>query len=323
MLSEILFGATSTSKEPRFDRVPGISISGLFPCAYRMYRVHTGEIYYEENTPQQILNMNDGWDQEEQAVRRYAEIGIGIGSRGPDERRVVIGKSNTPGSFDGCVTLDGKRYLWEFKAMNTDRFWTFMRGGLKGFPGYRAQVQGYMVGSGTTKAIFQAKHKDSNNYHDIIEPLDVPYISRIIQWVDDIKLKNWIPEPAECEYCYSCGLKCFGTTLDFSWIKSAAVPEIVDKWKKGKQLKDVGEFMMDEARTFFVGKKDKDGTVLVEGLVGDKEVLLVEDLKILKVITHRFDISKEKIVKEFGPEALLKVGEYKEIPQYRISQVEV
>ncbi len=320
MLTEILF-AGQGKREPRFDRVPGISISGFFPCAHRMYRAHTGEIWDEEPTPQQLLNMDDGWTHEAQAVERYAKIGITIESR--DGRKVVVGKSNIYGSFDGRVTLNGKRYLWEFKAMNTDRFWEFKRWGLKAFPGYMAQVQGYMVGSGDSEAIFQAKHKDSNDYYDIVVPLNIPYISQIIQWVDDIRLKNWMPDPKECEYCYSCGLKCFGTTLDFSWIRNAALPEMVDKWKKGKQLSDVGDMMMEEARAFFVGKKDKDGSVLVEGLIGDKEVLLVEDLKILKIIAHRFDISREKVVKEFGPEALLKGGEYNDIPQYRISQVGV
>lgn len=323
MLSEILFAGVGKEREPRFDRIPGISISAFFPCAYRMYRAHTGEIWNEEQTPQQLLNMSDGWTHEEQAVERYAKIGIKIESRTPQERRVVVGKSNIYGSFDGRVTLNGKRYLWEFKAMNSDRFWEFQRWGLKAFPGYRAQVQGYMVGSADNETIFQAKHKDSNDYYDILEPLDVPYISQIINWVDDIKLKNWIPEPKECEYCYHCGLGCFGTTLDLSWIKDAKASDMVDKWKKGKQFQDVGGMMMEEARSFFVGKKDKNGDVLVEGLIGDKEILLVEDLKILKITQHRFDISKEKIVKEFGPEALLKVGEYKEIPQYRITQVEV
>ena len=109
--------------------------------------------------------------------------------------------------------------------------------------------------------------------------------------------------------------------MDFSGLGSASSPEMVEKWKKGKQFKSVGEMLIEEARAFFVGKTDNLGNVLVEGLIGDKDFLAIDDLEITKIVQHRFNIDRGKVLKEFGPEGLMKVGEEKDVVQYRIREV--
>ncbi len=319
MISEILFAAYEI-REPQFDRIPALSVSGLHPCPYRMYKTHIGEMFSEEITPQQILNMDDGWTAEEQAVKRLAKAGIIVRNREPDERRVKIGKTDIPGSFDGTIDLDIQSYLWEFKAMNRDRFSEFQRWGISHFIGYKAQYNGYLVGANLRKCIFQVKNKDNNDYYDTVEELDEDFIYPIIEDADKVR-NGWIPEPKECGWCVGCGLGCFGEALDFSWITNAKAPEIVEKWKHGKIMKAAGELAMEEAKAFFVGVRDKEGNVIVQGLIGDKEVLFIEDLKIQKIIQHRVDIKRDRILKEFGPEGLLKVADFNEIEFYRIMEV--
>jgi len=323
MLSELMF-ASVPKKQDKGDRVPGISCSGLFPCPYRLYKVHKSEVWGKEITAQQYYNMEDGVDQEKQTVKRLGEAGIIIKDREVSERKVVIGKSNIPGSFDGTVTLRGKNYLWEHKAMNYDNFTLLTRWGLKCFPGYKAQVHGYMLGAGLDSCWFMAKHKDSNNYHDIEEKLDKDFILPIIEWADRIRMDNWVPGPKFIPECSYCGIRCFGEVVDLSWIKMASVPDVVGKWRKGKQLQAVGGMLEEEARLVLTGEERKEGKWIrvTEGLVEDKDLLLVEGLEVKRISGHRFSISKQRIVEEFGMEGLMKVGEEMETSHYRVRDLE-
>jgi hypothetical protein len=319
MLSEVLFAAVGTRRQAKEDRAPGLSISQLFPCPYKLYRAHIGEVFEEELEPREILNMEDGWDQEEQSIRRLKEkAGIIIQDR---QAGVGIGKSNVPGRIDGTFTLNGKKRLWEHKAWGEIPFGRFMMFGLGGYPGVRAQVNGYMLGMGLDEVDVFIKKKDNNDYFDTIYGFDEKFILPIVEWCDKIRLENWVPEPQLCEYCSNCNLRCFGPVLDFSWIATADASEMVEKWKKGKAFKLMGEMMLDEARTYFVGKEDKYGNVIAKGVIGDRDLLIVEDLEVRKVVQHRFDIRKEKVLEIFGPEGLIKVGEERDITTYRIREV--
>ena len=318
MLSELIFASTPTKREEKSDRVPGISMSSLFPCAYRMYKVHRGEFWNEELEPQQVLNMEDGWTQENQAVERLERAGVEVKSR---QIQVRVGKSNTPGRPDGIVSLKGEEYLWEFKAMNSNRYVEFTRWGLASFINYKAQVQGYLLGLGLERCCFQAKDKDNNNYHDIIERLDKDFISPIVEWCDKIRLEAWVPEPVQSKYCTQCGLDCFGKMVDLSWMDTKDELEMAQQWIKGKKFRDGGTAMMEESRDYFIGIKDKYGNWIRQGLIGDKDELRASGIEIRKITQHRFDINKSKIIEEFGAEALLKVGEENEVIQYRIREV--
>ncbi len=322
MLSELMFASVSTERKPRSDRAPGISMSGFYPCAYRMYLAHTEKLYKDDTlTPQMVYNMDDGRTHEAQVVERLKQASIIVWGREFPDNLVYVGQSRTSGRPDGFITLNKEDYLWEFKAMNTNRFLDFSRFGLKVFPNYKAQVQGYMLGKGLKKCIFQAKHKDSNDYCDFIEYLDEPYITQIVDWVDRIKIEGWVPTPVKAKECLHCGVDCFGKPVDMSWIKKADAHEQVEKWKDGYKYSKVGELMMEEAKAFFCGVKDKQGNLVQKGLIGDGEVLLVEDLKIQKSTQHRWGINKELILKEIGQDGLLRVSEEKIIESYRIREV--
>jgi len=318
MLSEIIYASVKTEREEKSDRVPGISGSSLYPCPYRMYLVHIGKYWNEGFTPQQILNLEDGWDQEEQAVRRLERAGVVVKDR---QNRVYMGESKIPGSFDGKVTLNGIDYIWEFKAMNSDRFQEFSSRSLKGFINYKSQIQGYLLGSGVSRSLFQAKHKDSNDYKDIVETLDLSFISPIIEWCDRIRLEGWVPKPKECIYCSNCGMDCFGKKIDFSWLETVDELEMAQKWIKGKQYQDVGGMLIDEARAYFIGVKDKFGNFIKRGLIGDRDLLTASGIEVKKITQHRLDVNKQKLVEEFGAEALLRVSDESNIVQYRIREV--
>jgi len=318
MLSEVLFASVQTKREREEGRAPGLSISQLFPCPYRLYKVHMGEIQEKELEPRQVLNMADGWDVEEQSVRRLAGAGVLIKDR---QAKVRIGKSGIPGSIDGTFTLNGKKRLWEHKAWGENSFGQFLWKGLDTFPGAKAQINGYMVGMNLDEADFFVKKKDNNDYFDKLYRLDEKFIIPIIEWADRIRLEGWVPEPRPCEYCTYCGLDCFGKILDFSWIGEADAHEMVVKWKQGDKLVKVGEMFRDGARAYFVGEKDKYDNVITEGIIGDRDLLLVEDLEVKKITQHRFGVSKQKVMEVFGPEGLVQVGEEKEVVQYRIREV--
>jgi len=317
MLSEILKTAAELKGlEAQPDRPPGLSCSGLFPCPYRMYLIQTGMAPRESLTGRQILQLEDGWYQEDQSVQRLKNIvGITVKNR---QARVTVGKSNIPGKIDGEVELDIRR-LWEHKAWGNSRFDWFVARGINAYPGEKAQVNAYMLGRGLDECIFFVKRKENNDYCDPIVKLDKDYILPIIEWADRIRLDKWIPEPKLCEYCAQCGLHCFGEILDFSWMKEAKAPEMADKWRKGDAYVKVGGMLKEEARTYFVGTRDGN----IKGIMGDEELLMTEGLKIQKIIQHRFDIRKERVLEEFGTEGLMKVGEANIVTQYKITDTEV
>ncbi len=319
MLTEILKASVKTKREEKPDRAPGISCSSLFPCPYRLYKVHVGEVWDEELTAQQVLNMEDGWDQEEQSIKRLRKANIGINDR---QTSILVGKSNIPGHIDGTVTLGKVKRLWEHKAWNASAFGWFISRGITYRPGEKAQINAYMWGMGLDECIFMVKNKDNNDYHDSTIPYEKGFILPIIEWADKIRLEGWVPEPKLCKYCAYCYTKCFGEVIDFSWIKEAKAPEMAKRWRDGYKLTSVGEVYMQEARTFFTGQVLEKSRQVKKfpGLIGDDEFLLVEGLKIKKTVQHRFDISKARVIQEFGPEGLMKVGKENDIDTYRIQE---
>jgi len=285
-----------------------------------MYLVHTGKIWNEDLTAQELLNLEDGWDQEEQSVKRLKEkLGVTIINR---QKVVSVGLSAIPGKIDGMAPLN-KEYLWEHKAWASDRFDWFVARGMEAYPGEKCQANAYMLGTGLDECIFWVKKKENNDYHDIVLSLDKDYILPVIEWADKIRLEGWVPEPKLCDYCSYCGVRCFGAVIDFSWIKDANASEMVEKWKTGDKYVKVGEMLMQEARTYFTDQVLEKGRQVKRfpGLIGDEIVLLVEDLKVQRIIQNRFDVDKGLVIKYFGPEGLIKVGRENKVTQYRIQEV--
>jgi hypothetical protein len=108
-----------------------------------------------------------------------------------------------------------------------------------------------------------------------------------------------------------------------AWLAKVSAPEMEEKFIKGKQYQMVGESMQEEARAYFLGTKDKDGNVVIPGVIGDKDLLLTDRLEIKKIVVNRADVNKSKLLAEYGQEAFEKVLDYKEIIQYRIKEIHV
>ena len=313
MLSEIVYASVKKAEEDRVkDRVPGLSCSGLFPCQYRMYRVHLGTVW-EEPTPQQILNMADGWDQEEQTVRRLAKAGVIVRRRGQGQGYLTIGRSQIPGHIDGSVMLTDKEALWEHKALDWPWYTLFRKEGLTFSPGYKCQFHAYMLGMGLDEGFFMVKNKGNNELHDIRVKLDRGFIEPVIEWADQIRLEEVIPEPKECEYCSKCHLNCFNAVvLDMSAGMPVTDKGVTNKYRQGKQFKALGESLIEESKSVLIGNEEK------PGLVWGKDLLVIDGLRIKKINTHRFDLSKELLLKEYGPEAFTKVGTETQSSYYKI-----
>lgn len=306
MLSEVLLAGKSKQREVRR---PGLSVSGLFPCPHALYRKYMGGDS-REVTPQVEMLMEDGHWQEEQTIQRLSSLGVVVEDR---QREVEVGEAKIPGHIDGIIKL-GKSRLFEHKAMSSDRFLYLKQRKLDGFPRMKVQVQAYMLGLRDQglpidETIFFAKHKDSCEPFDFIEKFDVTFISVVVGWVDAIILGGWEPKPEQTSSCVHCNFNCFGEIIDMSRVASLSAPEMAEKWRRGKQLQNVGKMLEEEARSFFLEQ------------IGSRDVLSVEGLEVKKVLQHRFNISKQRVFEEFGAEGLLKVGEEKEIVTYRIREV--
>jgi len=317
MLSEVLEAYAPVMEKGRKPHAPGISMSSLFPCPYRLYLVHTGQMYQgREWTPQQLWNMDDGWTQEQQSVERLKAAGVEIIDR---QNNVTIGRSKVPGSYDGAFVLNGRKYLWEHKAydQNTEVVQFLQMWGMDKLPSQKAQTNGYMLGAGLEWCDFFVKVKNNNTYIDLPYGIDRPFIDEIVEWCDKIRLENWKPEPKECKWCNHCGVRCFEDMTDFSWIATADEAEIVEKWVKGKQFVNIGKMMQEEADQVLIGVRDKDGNFIQRGLIGDKDLLVLPGLEIKKTISHRFNIDKSLVLEHFGPEGLIKVGQESESISYR------
>jgi hypothetical protein len=317
MLSEVLEAAAPVKREVRSDRQPGISMSSLFPCPYRLYKVHIGQYWGEDITPQQYYNMADGWDQEEQSVKRLAKAGVKVIDR---QKKVKVGRSGVPGTMDGAVVVNGIRYVWEHKAYDdkSESLWEMRTLGFDGMPSQKAQTNGYMLGDGSEHACFFVKVKNNNTYEDRRIGIDLSFIKQIVSWCDSIRLDNWVPVPQRRKWCSQCNVGCFDPVLDFSKLGVAHAPEMAERWLQGDKLEKVGEMMKKEARAFFVGSEKDE----IEGIIGDRDSLIVDDLiEIKKIVSRRFDVSKQKVLEVFGPDGLIKVGENKEITQYRFNPI--
>ena len=320
MLSEILYASAKQQQEGRSRHALGISCSSLFPCPYRLRLVHENRMPKQEWTSQQILNADDGWWQEEQSVRRLAAAGVQIVDR---QTNVTVGRSHVPGSYDGAFTLVGTRYLWEHKAYDSQSqaIQFLQQYGMNKLPSQKAQTNGYMLGGGFEWCDFFVKVKNNNSYIDVAYQIDRPFILEIVEWCDKIRLDNWKPEPEKCKWCGLCGHDCFEEEPDFSWIASADEAEMVEKWKKGKSYTEMGELMMKEADQVFIGVKNRQGKIVVPGLIGDKDVLMMPGLQIIKNQFNRFEIDKSLVLKHYGAEGLALTGVDKPVTQYRHKEV--
>jgi len=317
MLSEVVIAAAKAAQR---ERRPGLTISGVFPCPYHIYKSYTGWGELPPLEGEEILNMENGWFQEEESVKALKRAGIVVENR---QLEVRVGKSERVGHIDGTISLNGKVMLWEHKARSMESASRLREKGLKAAPEMKSQVQLYMgglrgLGLDVEETDIYIKPKDNNIPFDFIERFDLEFFHMVAGWTDRVILEKWIPEPKDCVYCPSCYMQryCRGDILiDFSGMETLSDDELVKKWRLGKQYSDFGKELVEGARNIMKAKFEESGLE-----AGDS--MLVGPLKVKKYTQHKNVFVQEKFVKKFGAIALLDVMEKQNIPVYRIDDME-
>jgi len=321
MLSEVVIAAAKNSQKR--PQTSNLTVSTIFPCPYNIYRSFVGWGNLPDLEGEEILNMENGWWQEEESIKNLKRAGIIIENR---QLEIEVGRSKRKGHIDGTVTLDKVR-LWEHKARSMDSAQRLREVRLDRSPDIKAQVNLYMKGlreSGEEKfkaldeAIIYIKPKDTNTPFDFIVPYDCDFADMVVEWVDRVILEGWKPEPKECPFCPMCYMSemCTGETfLDFKGLGNWSNDELVRRWRLGKQYSDFGKELVEGTRSIFKAKFEEK-----ELQAGD--TLMVGPLRVKKYITHKRSFVQDKFVKKFGALALLDVTEEQEYPGYRIDDTE-
>lgn len=295
-----------------------LTVTGISPCDYGTY------VNYKHLDPQKSsavgnLNMRNGHWQEMEVVENLRHAGYQLRHTGADQLVLHIGKSKVPGRPDGLITVNGREDVLSVKAMNLHRFTEFSLRAFEAEPLIRCQEQMYLASdelAGQYKGTWvYAKHKDTCKPFDLFEQVDTSYSKPIIQATDEIILGGYIPKPLKNPLCIKCRHKNFCWSkdelpIDMSKVKVVDIPEIVDKWKKGKFYKDYGSMLVDEARK-----------VLIEQL-GEDERMYAEDLKVQRTTQHRQTFNRAKFAQLYGADNLSRVMDDMPVSQVRISEVD-
>ncbi len=320
MLSEVVI---ASAKASQVERRPGLSISGLFPCPYYIYKSFVGWGDLPQREGEEILNMENGWFQEDESIKALKRAGIIVENR---QRSVWVGKARVPGHIDGTVTVSGRAMLWEHKAKSMDASQRLKERKLDSSPDIKTQVQLYMKGLKTLgeeftnldEADIYIKQKDTNTPFDFVVKYEPDFADMVVEWVDRVVLDKWAPEPKECLYCSRCYMRdiCRGETiLDLSGVTTWDNDELVKRWRLGKQYSDFGKELVESSRTIFKAKFE-------ESSLEAGDVLMVGPLRVKKYVAHKRAFNQVKFIEKFGALALLDVTEEQEIPGYRVDDTE-
>ena len=308
MLSEaVIAGADKLRREPS-GRLSPYMISS---CALRTYKNWKGK--GDPPTGVQRLRMNDGHYQEQEMMDDLVRAGFEI-----TDRQLPLHIGPMHGRLDGLITVDSKIYLLECKAMSLTGYTKFKQRGFGVQPGFRVQTQLYLASDelrkiGVDSGFLYCKHKDTCSPFDLFFERDPEFTSGIEKQVQSL-LDGKVPVPSRCPVCPVCPhrLECWGAeVVDFSGVHTASLPEMVAQWKTGTAHKQMGKELVDESRAAFKAE------------LGDKDVIFIDDLKVLKIFPVRGGISETKFVEKYGAAALAGVWEEKRIEQMRVQEVEL
>lgn len=295
-----------------------LTVTGISPCAYGTY-LNYKKLDTQKSSATSQLNMLDGKWQEMEVVEELRHAGFFMRNTGADQLVLHVGKAAIAGRPDGVITVKGREDGLSIKAMNMRRYAAFSTQGLAAEPFIKCQEQLYLAAEvrewrtpiyGTW---IYAKHKDSGRPFDLFEEKDETYSRPIIQATDEIILGGFEPKPLKTILCEGCRHNSFcwgarGTdTIDMTKIKTADMPEVVEKWKKGKFYKDYGDILVEEAREKLIG-----------AMTPDEDLLFVEDLKVSKVTFDKETFSKTKFGELFGFDKLALVMDTTAVVQHRI-----
>lgn len=292
-----------------------LTVTGVSPCPYGTYLNYKHLDNQETHAANRLVMKNGHW-QEMEVVEDLRHAGFQLRNTGSNQLTIHIGRIPLTGRPDGIITVDGREDVLEVKAMNLNRFTNLRNSGLDTEPFIRCQEQLYLASTEFRDTMvgtwIYAKHKDTCRPYDFFLEKDLSYSNPIIEALEEIVLGNFVPTPQKCSLCAKCrhNLFCWKEAIfDTSKTKVANIPEMVAKWKEGKFYKDLGSTLVDEARVVF------------EEYLGEDELLLVEDLRIRRIIQHRSSFSSIKFVEKYGAAALADVMEETTVPQMRVSEV--
>jgi len=295
---------------------PHLSITLVSPCYYETY-INCYDLDPRENMdPLALMRMEDGHWQENQIVENLTKAGWEMTHTGEDQMTVHVGETQIPGRPDGFIKVGNRWDQLEIKAVNENRYHHMVRKGIEGR--IRCQIQLCMSSReeremGIERTWVYMKHKDSCTPYDIEEKYD-PYCSRPVMEAADRIMEGWKPKKEENDLCASCGHKVFcwqpDIILDLGGISSRdGLEKYVDMWKQGKNHKRRGEELVKEAKA------------VLDGTVGDDDIVLVEDLKLQRVIRHSVTIPLDRYLEIHGNEHFKEVLEEKRSPYIDIREV--
>ncbi len=308
MLAEaVIAGAMKLRREPSGHISPYM----ISVCPMKTYKSWKRTASGSEGLD--YLRMNDGHYQEDQMVDDLKRAGFEIKDR---QLRVHIGQMT--GRIDGLILVDKVWSLIDCKAMSLNRYTNFKHRGFEVESAIKVQMQLYLASDelrkeGIDSGFVYAKHKDTCRPYDLYFEWEPGFSEMILGQVDDL-LSGTVPVPTRIPLCSSCRdrLECWGAeVVDFSGVHTASLPELVEQWKKGTNYRRFGKELVDEAREMF------------EKELGDKPVIFIDDLKVLRVVQTRIGFSEEKFVEKYGAAALTGVWETKKVPQMRVSEVDL
>jgi CRISPR/Cas system-associated exonuclease Cas4 (RecB family) len=272
-----------------------LSITRISPCPYETF-IEAYNLDPRENMdPVALMRMEDGHWQEKQIIEHLARTGWEMTHTGEDQMTVHVGRTEIPGRPDGFIKVGGAWDQLEVKAVNEDRYHRMVRKGIEGR--IRCQTQLCMSSReerdmGIERTWVYSKHKDSCTPHDFDEIYDPEYAKPVMEAADRI-MEGWKPEKKEHDLCASCNHKVYcwqpDIILDMDGITAVeGMKKYVDMWKEGKDRERRGKELVKEARG------------VLEGVVGEDDVALVEDLKLQRVIRHTPSIPLDRYLEIHG-----------------------
>ena len=316
MLSQVVVAAYEKPISNGYH-IGQLTVTGVSPCSYATY-LNYHHLDDQEFDAEARMRMKNGKWQEQEVLEDLLNAGFRLKYTGSNQMMVHVGRSRVAGRPDGLIEVSSIVDLLEIKAMNLSMHTTLKEKGIDAFPGYKCQVQLYLVSEELRDKVsgcwFYTKHKDSCVPFDFFIERDKAYSKPIIEAVDEIILgKVEVSPPTTCpipSYCRHQGFCKRQELLDLSKVSSLTKPEVIRMWLEGQFHLTVGKQLNEESR------------VLLQEYLGDLDALFVEDqttlLEVKKIIQHRWDFNKTKFVDLYGAAALVGVMEENIVTQMRV-----
>ena len=313
-----------TRKSGKRENGKGFSVTSVSVCPYETYlHYHNLDPHRDKLDPLQILNMKNGWYQEQEMLDDLRTAGYKLRYAGRyNQMRVTVGKAGIPGHPDGLISTNSNdECMLECKALDNRRFQNFRLNKIEAESSVKLQVNLYMSSPeikalGITSCWLYMKWKEKNKPYSFLTAFDPGFVEPVIDEMDKVALReDYVPRKEEIPKCGSCHhfAHCWGgeAPIDLSRYASADVSDAVEKWKEGSWMKDYGDTLVKESREVF------------SNVMGDKDELLISDLRVVRSRGLRTALSREKFVSLYGKDALIGVLDETPYTQLRVYPLDV